>query len=292
MRIRIVFQLKNRGAFLPFYHQHLFNQLISDYLGETAEAKDFNFSGLKGQTRVSRKGLHFCSKLVTLVFSSLNEASVVTLLESMFADDVVRVGHLELIPEKVERELEPEFSEVNKFICISPIVLTSSFYRMNPKQFINPETEAFSDLLYESTMNRMQKFGLLRPEELSAFSTFQLIPDKRYLEKIRAEEKKFARIYTTEANDDKLEIRGYTFPFILYAAPKVQSFIFNCGFGELTDQGFGMLDLAHSDPTQRSVPYEAFERPETKKRFFLPRRDVMTSSESGRSSGYAGLEEA
>ena len=59
--------------------------------------------------------------------------------------------------------------------------------------------------------------------------------------------------YSTEGQPQ--EVRGYTLPFALHAEPEVQQFIFNCGLGEFTRNGFGMLDLAYSKPTERTVPY-------------------------------------
>ncbi|NJO03714.1 MAG: hypothetical protein HC880_20425 [Bacteroidia bacterium] len=68
--------------------------------------------------------------------------------------------------------------------------------------------------------------------------------------------KKFARIYTVFEGKIKYELRGYTFPFTLYAAPAVQEFIFNCGLGAYTHKGFGMIDLANVDPIERTEIYE------------------------------------
>jgi CRISPR-associated endoribonuclease Cas6 len=62
LRTRIIFSLKNRGAYVPFHHQYLLAQVIKGLLifGPEKSYLDFNqynFSGLKGQTKVSRKGL-------------------------------------------------------------------------------------------------------------------------------------------------------------------------------------------------------------------------------------------
>ncbi|WP_422005032.1 hypothetical protein [Roseivirga pacifica] len=75
MRVRIIFKLLNKGAHLPFHHQHILAQYLKGVLleggeSEYAEYSFFNFSALKGQTKVSRSGLHYYSNLVTLVVSS------------------------------------------------------------------------------------------------------------------------------------------------------------------------------------------------------------------------------
>jgi CRISPR-associated endoribonuclease Cas6 len=217
----------------------------------------YNFSGLKGQTKVSRKGLHYYSSRITLVLSSPNKAFIDYFLSNLFNFEQVEIGALFLKPETVELEESFEFEESSKFICISPLVLLgSSFNDSTAKRFIQPETDKFSDMLYESTILRMQETGLFTEEQLKSFFKFQLVPDKGYIARLTAAQKKFARIYPVFDQDVKYEIRGYTFPFTLYAAPEVQQFVFHCGMGHFTHKGFGMLDVANSSPNTRVLKYE------------------------------------
>lgn len=221
----------------------------------------YNFSGLKGQTKVSRNGLHYFSSRVTLVLSCPDQGFINYFLTNLFAMPQVEIGNLQLIPEMVEREQTTSLTEETKFICISPLVLvTPGFNDMEGKRFINPETDEFSDALYDSTMLRMEKSGSFSPEQISSFFQFQIVPDVEYLNKIRESQKKFARIYPVYDQDVKYEVRGYTFPFTLYAKKEVQEFVFICGLGAFTHKGFGMLDLANADPSQRATPYEEFTR--------------------------------
>ena len=261
MRIRIIFILKNKGAFVPFHHQFLLAQLVKGIILKGGNADfmsytHYNFSGLKGQTKISRNGLHFFSNKVTLVFSSLNKEFIDYFIEELFKMSTVEVGNLVLIPESVELEATPDFEGEMKYICISPLVLIRpSFSDNEAKRFIPPETDEFSDILFESTILRMQALGNYTDEQLASFSKFQLVPDENYLRKIRESQKKFARIYPVYDQDVKFEVRGYTFPFTLYAAKEVQEFVFTEGLGEFTYKGFGMLDMANSDPTKRTTTY-------------------------------------
>ncbi len=262
MRVRIIFLLKNKGAYVPFHHQFLLAQMKESVL-EKGELRfsnymDFNFSGLKGQTKISKNGLHFYSSKVTLVLSSPDQAFIDYFLQRLFEHREIQVGNLQLIPESVEREILPDFGDSIKCVCISPVVLvnpaSNDFYA---KKFISPEADIFSDLLYESTMSRMEKTGAYRPEQIASFYKFQIIPDKTYLTKIKEGEKKFARIYPVFDKTNKFEIRGYTFPFVLYAAPEVQTFLFNCGLGAFTHKGFGMLDIANADLVRKTEIYHS-----------------------------------
>ncbi len=214
----------------------------------------FSFSGLKGQTKVGREGLHYFSKRVTLVFSGLDRAFLETIVEKLFEKESVILGNLLLEPEMVEEELMAEpLGDACRYLCISPLVLLNEDVNDKNKEFIHPTSDDFSDFLYESTMERMEQTGKYTAEQIAGFYKFQIVPDVGYLEKITKAEKKFARIYTIVYNRSIKEVRGYTFPFSLYAAPEVQDFIYHCGLGELTGYGFGMLDVYSVNAPKRVV---------------------------------------
>lgn len=252
MRVRLIFDLKNRGAYVPFHHQFLIAQVIRGVLVKGGQKQyldfqDFNFSGLKGQTKISRKGLHFFSQKVTLVISSGSEDFIDYFEKSLFSVGEVMVGNLNLSPDRFEHEPEVSFTEYGKFLCLSPLaVLPATFGEEDQKRFISPESDEFSDLLYELTLSRMESSGKFSPDELSAFYRFQLVPDKEYLKRLDEGHKKFSRIYPMFDSDIRYELRGYTFPFTLFASPKVLEFVYKHGLGHSTHKGFGMLDMANN----------------------------------------------
>ncbi len=258
MRIRIVFHLWNKGGHVPFHHQYMLSQIIKgiNLRGNDERFRnftDYNFSGLKGQTQVSRKGLHFFSNKVTLVFSCSNAEFCEYFLDNLFDLEEFEIGTMKLSPEVVEKEEPYVFSDKMKFVCISPIVIrVPKLDSPEIKSFIDPNEDQFSDLLYDSTMTRMEELGI-SGKEIESFYKFQVVPDKVYLEKLKTSNKKFARVYPVYEDKMKHEVRGYTFPFSLYADKLVQEFIFTHGLGVLGDRGFGMLDIANSDPVQRII---------------------------------------
>ncbi len=258
MRVRVIFKLRNKGATLPFHHQHILSTLIGNLLaGYDSKHLIYNFSCLKGQTRISRSGLHYYSTRVTLVFASLDKGMINYFLHQVFKNNLLEVGDLILTPEAIEEEHQPSFSNPTKYVCISPLVIVKPNGDEIAKDFIQPDSDQFSDFLYESTMLRMELSGLFSAQEISSFYQFQVLPDMQYIEKLKKEAKKFARIYTLyDIEVPKAEVRGYTFPFSLYAHPKVHDFIFNGGFGEVADEGYGMLDIANADPLTRCMPYK------------------------------------
>lgn len=262
MRTRIIFSLKNRGAYVPFHHQYLLAQVIKGLLVFGPEKSylnftQFNFSGLKGQTKVSRKGLHYYSSKVTLVFACSDKPFLEYFIARLFAQPEIIVGNLHLVPESTEAEEPVQIGDESRFLCISPVVLIqASFNDERGKKFVPPDSDEFSDLLYESTLSRMEATGKFTPEQLTSFYKFQIVPDREYIQRIQSSHKKFARIYPLFDNDIKFEVRGYTFPFILYAAREVQQFVYENGLGHFTYKGFGMLDIANNDSVHRATEQE------------------------------------
>ena len=106
----------------------------------------------------------------------------------------------------------------------------------------------------------MELSGEFSADELASFTRFQVIPDKSYLTRLRGLGKKYSRMYTTYDGGVDLELRGYTMPFTLYADPKVQEFVFECGFGEYANLGFGMIDIANVNPIGRCEVYEGYKK--------------------------------
>lgn len=262
MRIRLIFQLKNRGATVPFHHQHLISSVIDEVkieAGITDETPfEYCFSGIKGQTKVGKGGLFFFSNKVTIVISSPQEEELVNVLQAIFKKSSIYVGELELIPDSMEEETFPEFEESTKYVCISPLVAVSHFggdSDQTVKQFIEPTSDEFSDYLYESVILRMEASGRFTSEQLESYFKFQVVPDKAYLEKTKTNGKKFSRIYHAEYQSESKEIRGYTLPLTIYAHPEVQQFIYECGFGEYTNKGYGLLDIANANPLERVKPF-------------------------------------
>jgi len=103
----------------------------------------------------------------------------------------------------------------------------------------------------------MEASGKYSAEQLADFYKFQLVADKDYIHRIQSSHKKFARIYPLYDLDVKYEIRGYTFPFTLYAPQPVQQFVYENGLGYFSHKGFGMLDVASASSVKNDADQEA-----------------------------------
>lgn len=277
MRLRLIFNLKNRGAILPFHHQQMLVNFVSSILeannGKFIDYTYFNFSGLKGQTQVTPLGLSYISNRVTLVVSSPNRTFLDLVAQSIAGKQEVNIGQMVLEPVQILSEEIPIFGEMHKYVSISPLVLKGGRVgNIESKVFIDPFSDTFSDMLYHSTLRRMEASGQYSAEQIASFTRFQVIPDKAYLAKIKGMEKKFARIYTLYEEGEKIEIRGYTFPFTLIAAPEVHKFVFLSGMGEYCNRGYGMIDNPEFQFLNRVKPY------------ILPSNTVNFVEDSGSSS--------
>ncbi|MFN8438152.1 MAG: CRISPR-associated endoribonuclease Cas6 [Cytophagales bacterium] len=260
MRARVIFSVENVGASIPFHHQFLLSRIVKEMivLDPVYQGfKSYSFSGVKGQTKVGRDGLQVLSNKITIVFSSHSKEFLHFLIHKIFTYKKIEIATLRVRPDSVEIEEIPTFTENKyKYLCLSPVVFSNPKVNMlDMKKFILPTSDEFSDLVFESTMTAMERSGMYDTQQLSSFYKFQILPDMDYLDKIKQEEKKIARIYNVYMSDVKYEVRGYTIPFTLFAEPQVHQFIFNEGLGALTNEGFGMLDMPVSEFKRGSKPF-------------------------------------
>lgn len=259
MRVRIVFSVLGKASLLPFHHQPLIAQLFA-FLRQRmpeqwAQYLYYHFSSLKGQIKIQKQGLLYQSRHVTLVMAALSPEFVYSFLNVLFRQDRLYIGRLALKPEYAEEELLPDLHFETKMLCLSPLLLTSpQTDAYNAKRLIVPTDNLFSDLVYESTMSRAEASQLYNEATLNEFHRFQIVPDEAYLNKIQAEKKKYARLYELSLDRNRSDVRGYSFPFTLYAHPALQRFILLTGLGALPHMGYGMVDLVDGPmPKQQLV---------------------------------------
>lgn len=257
----MIFSLLNKGAVLPFHHQGILANFINQFLPQSEgniplHDWGLNFSGLKGQTLVTREGLAYTSSKVTVVISSHSQALIDHLVKNIFSQrKELIVGGLKLVPHQVLIEEPPAFDRITKYVMISPVILvTEAGDAIELKKFIHPERRSFYQLLKAGTYRRMLQAGVLEGKGENDF-LFNFKPDLDYLNKVKRSEKKFSRIYQALVNNSLMEIRGYTFPFALEADEITHRFIFERGLGELTHLGYGMTDTVSNMFAARVRPY-------------------------------------
>lgn len=245
MRIKISFLREHASAnSIPLHHQKLLADSLSELMGEiTSDKSMFNFSSLKGTSKITNGFMRFLSSKITLVISSRNQEFAEALVKKIFDKPMLAVGKMNLIPKTYEVIPDPSFQTKMRFLCISPLIMINPDVEPEKAQeMIDPTSQQFSDILYNITLDRMEKAGYTE-SQLNEFAEFEAQPDMEYINKINESGKKYARFYKSASGNTML---GFLLPFALHAHPEVHKFIWEVGLGVLTEEGYGMVDLVKS----------------------------------------------
>lgn len=242
MRVKISFLRDQMSAnTIPLHHQTLLAESLFTIIDQVSPDRSLiNFSSLKGTSKIQNGFMRFLSSKVTLVMSSRREDLIEKLVTKIFEMPYLAVGKMNLMPRSHEVIPDPEFSQKMRYLCISPMILVDP--RKDPERSqltIDPTSQEFSDILYEQTLDRMEKAGYTEAQ-LNNFAEFDAQPDREYVQKLQETGKKFARYYR---GADGTTMMGYLLPFTLHAHPDVHRFIWDCGVGVMNEQGYGMVDL-------------------------------------------------
>ncbi len=241
MRVKISFTRDNTsGNAIPLHHQKLIYDSLATVALEVGGDKNYlNFSSLKGTSKIQNGFMKFLSSKLTLVVSSSDDALVQKVVDRIFEKAFLPVGRMNLLPKFKEVIPDPEFSTKMRWLCISPLIIfdpAKDFERSTEQ--VDPASHRFSDLLFNITLDTMEKSGYSE-EQVNSYAEFDAQPDQDYLQKISAANKKFARVYRTADGQNMI---GYLIPFTLHAHPDVQKFVWQRGIGALTSEGYGMVD--------------------------------------------------
>ena len=242
MRFKISFIREHASSnSIPLHHQ----KLVTDALGGMIDAIStdrslFNFSSLKGTSKIQNGFMRFLSSKITLVVSGRNNEFVEHLIKMIFERHHISIGKMNLIPKTQELIPDPVFQTKMRYLCISPMVLVDP--NKNPDKAmepVDPTAHEFSDFLYNDVLDRMEKAGYSEAQ-VTEFAEFEVTPDQEYVNKINETGKKFARHYKCASGG---QMMGYLLPFTLHAHPEVHKFIWQTGIGVLTEEGYGMVDV-------------------------------------------------
>jgi CRISPR-associated endoribonuclease Cas6 len=226
---------------VPLHHQKIISAFMEEIIQEMPNAsKLYNFSSLKGTSKVMSGQIRFLSSKISLVISAFETEFVEPWIRNIFERRLISFAKLALVPKSYQVIQDPEFSTVMKYVCISPLVPDLPFVsdEENPPPALDPTSTTFSDLIFDSILDRMEKAGYTE-EQLNKYAEFEIMPDPGYIQKVNESQKKFSRIYKNNHNET---IHGYLLPFTLHAHPDVHEFVWKTGIGLYTTQGFGMLD--------------------------------------------------
>ena len=127
MRIKISFLREHASAnSIPLHHQ----KLLADGLGELmdqvhSDRSVFNFSSLKGTSKITNGFMRFLSSKITLVISSSSNEFAEALVKQIFDKPFIEVGKMNLAPKTYEVIPDPAFQTKMRYLCISPLIMVN-----------------------------------------------------------------------------------------------------------------------------------------------------------------------
>jgi CRISPR-associated endoribonuclease Cas6 len=241
MRFKISFVREQASSnSIPLHHQKLVTEALAEYIDPVTDDRSlFNFSSLKGTSKIQNGFMRFLSSKITLVVSGRNRDLCEQVVNAIFLNKRLSVGKMTLIPRHKEVIPDPAFQTRMRYLCISPLILVDPNKEAEKAmEQVEPTSQDFSDLLYNAVLDRMERSGYSE-SQLNGFAEFEFMPDMEYVTKIQESGKKFARQYKCLSG---LPMVGYLLPFTLHAHPEVHKYIWECGLGLLTEEGYGMID--------------------------------------------------
>ena len=242
MRVKISFLRDHSSAnSIPLHHQKLLTDSLTPFFESlTSDRTIWNFSSLKGTSKIMNGFMRMLSSKVTLVISGKNKEYLEQVIKMVFERPYITIGKMNLIPKNYDVIPDPDFQTKMRYLCISPLILHDPNKETDKAQEqIDPTSHAFSDILYNDILDRMEKAGYTE-SQLNEFAEFEFMPDQDYVNKINTTGKKFARFYKCLSG---ITMMGYLLPFTLHAHPEVHKFIWEVGMGVLTEEGYGMVDI-------------------------------------------------
>lgn len=242
MRVKISFLRDHSSAnSIPLHHQKLLTESLTPFFETlTTDRSQFNFSSLKGTSKIMNGFMRMLSSKVTLVVSCRSKEYLDAVIKLIFERPFLTVGKMNLIPKNYDIIPDPDFQVKMRYLCISPLILFDPNKDTDKAQEqTDPTSHAFSDILYNEVLDRMEKAGYTE-SQLNEFAEFEFMPDQDYVTKVNTTGKKFSRFYKAESG---VTMMGYLLPFTLHAHPEVHKFIWQTGIGVLTEEGYGMVDI-------------------------------------------------
>lgn len=153
---------------------------------------------------------------------------------------------------QVESLVTPEFGERIYCKTLSPIVV-STMTDVNERRqihYFRPDEKGLPEAIEK---NLQEKLGIIdkkvTQEEADLFKKGQLLnitfqPDLKYVKKRIQQGKRVTKKITIKPDTpEATEIISFEIPFWLKGDPKLMQVAWECGIGEHTSQGFGMMEV-------------------------------------------------
>jgi CRISPR-associated endoribonuclease Cas6 len=211
--------------------------------------KLFAFSKLFfAPTKIQKNGFHQV-KEISFIFSTPIEQSYEHLILGLFSDQIF---HLNFFGEKinfsvtrVEAMPEPQFNKECKFLCLSPIAVSTQRKKANGRleqhylDYMNPEErEHFIENIKKNLINKYQTF--YKTDYADHDHEFKFSFDVNYIAKRQGKISKLIHFKKIN-NNIKTKIKGFEAPLKISADPGLIKIGYDAGFGNGGSIGLGCV---------------------------------------------------
>ncbi len=267
MRIKLLLSSPNGQSTIPINYQYhmaaAIYQILSTASPEYAEflhrqghlgpdgkpRKLFTFSKLYFIPKATQQGNRLLVKArsrVELVVSSpmlqdFLQHFVIGLFERQRIDIGDLEGRMTLLVQQVEALPEPVFGESTRFICLSPIVLTTQIDTSHGMgtYFYRPLDFGLAEAVRKNLLGKHKTaYGKAPDSDRLHFAV-----DEAYIQRQGGQEGVSKKITIREGHEDKTEVKAFVAPFTLTGSTELMRTAWECGLGDKCSMGFGCVEV-------------------------------------------------
>ena len=265
MRLKISLQ-SEKEVNIPFNYQYELQSVIykiisqaepefATFLHDDGFSKDnkafkfFTFSKLSfrdQEVHTTKKGFENI-KRADFSFSTRIDKIFENFVLGIFAGKVLNFyfgrNHIEFHVINVEVLKEIEFNDSMKFICLSPISVSTQIERNGELKkhffdYMNPdEREHFKLNIYK---NLCHKYEVYFDKTWDKEQKFNFSFDPEYIAKRNGNISKLMKF------KNNIMVKGFEAPFTVETYPELIKIGYECGFGDNNSAGFGCVEVVHA----------------------------------------------
>jgi len=236
---------KSSGEYSEYLHD-------KGFINETVKRrfKLFTFSKLFfTPTRIQENGFNQV-KEISFIFSTPIEQSYEHLILGLFSDQTFHLNFtgkkINFSVTQVESLPEPQFKNECKFLCLSPIAVSTQREKENGRleqhylDYMNPEErEHFIENIKKNLINKYQTF--YKTDYAEQKQEFRFSFDVNYIAKRQGKISKLIHFKRIDKNI-KTKIKGFEAPFKIIADHRLIKIGYDCGFGNDNSAGMGCVE--------------------------------------------------
>lgn len=184
------------------------------------------------------RGTQDCWKLQ--VSSPMHDEFVRNFVLGIFQSSAVTIAsqglRADFLVEEVQSLALPEFGEVTRCKCLSPVVVSTTVEREGRllPYYYRPHDEGISDAIRN---NLVEKYRIVHGEAPADDRLiFRIDPAARPKSKL---------IKLKEGTREETHIKAFESYFMVEGSTELMRTAWECGIGEHTSQGFGMIDVSN-----------------------------------------------